>query len=198
MAHLTRAPGTRAAMAFANARLAMSEPSLAGTGTSQHGPSMSAAISCAARSMASSVGTFKLRAVWRTAISSWLAVRWPSPTYFATYRSFVSATANEGMNNPFVVEGTNCDSGKMSRPFTHRSFADNNCARRPPLPFPATMEMTNPTGWQFPPVSRFAKREQTGRGGFPKFSGRKIEKGRGRVSTAHRLQQGNSHVPDFA
>src|ERR1019366_9561088 len=63
MAHLTRASGTRLAMARASARLALRLPLLAGTGTSQHGPSMSAAIRGAAIRMAAAVGIFKSQAV---------------------------------------------------------------------------------------------------------------------------------------
>ena len=44
IAHLTRAPGVSWAMTRASAWLAVTVPVLAGTGTSQHGPSMSAAI----------------------------------------------------------------------------------------------------------------------------------------------------------
>src|SRR5438477_4618421 len=93
-AHLSRAPVTKAAMAFANAMLAAVFPSLAGTGTSQQGPSIRAAISGAASSIASLVGIFKFRAVRRMAISSWLGVRQPSPTYLETYLSLSNAFAD--------------------------------------------------------------------------------------------------------
>src|ERR1039458_1514446 len=81
MAHLTREPKTSSAMARASARLAMRLPLLAGTGTSQHGPSMRAAIRGAAIWMAAAVGIFKSREMCRAMISSGLGVRQPMGTY---------------------------------------------------------------------------------------------------------------------
>src|SRR5437773_668454 len=75
MAQLRRAPTTISAIALASARLAVSFPSLAGTGISQQGPSMSAAMAGAAFWIGASVGIFKSCAVRRMLISSGLGVR---------------------------------------------------------------------------------------------------------------------------
>jgi len=59
MAVLTREPGTRAATARASARFALMLRSLAGMGTSQHGPLTNAAIAGAATSMDSRLATLR-------------------------------------------------------------------------------------------------------------------------------------------
>lgn len=56
---------------------------LAGTGTSQQGPSMSCAIWGAARLIDSGVGIFSSRAMRRVTISSGFGWRYPRGTYFA-------------------------------------------------------------------------------------------------------------------